>query len=83
MWTWITSSRADAERMLHSVLAPMLRREPEELRGQVCVGDAETCAALLSRYARAGCRRVHFWPLAEERRQVELLAAEVLPRVSG
>jgi hypothetical protein len=38
---------------------------------------------LLSRYARAGCQRVHFWPVGDERRQVELIAAEVLPRVCG
>ena len=83
MWTWITSSRGDAERVINDVLAPMLRRDPDELRGQLCVGEPEACAELLSRYARAGCRRVHFWPLGEEPRQVELIASEVMPRVSG
>lgn len=83
MWTWITSSRTEAERVLGDVLAPMLGREPEALRGQLCVGEPEACAELLSRYARAGCRRVHFWPLGEEPRQVELIASKVMPRVSG
>ena len=83
MWTWITSSRRDAERVIGEVLAPMLRREPDELRGQLCVGEPEACAELLSHYARAGCRRVHFWPLGEEARQVELIASQVMPRVSG
>ena len=83
MWTWITSSRGEAERVINDVLAPMLRRDPDELRGQLCVGEPEACAELLSRYARAGCRRVHFWPLGEEPRQVELIASEVMPRVSG
>jgi hypothetical protein len=41
------------------------------------------CAELLSEYARAGCRRVHFWPVGDDRRQIELLAAEVLPQVGG
>jgi alkanesulfonate monooxygenase SsuD/methylene tetrahydromethanopterin reductase-like flavin-dependent oxidoreductase (luciferase family) len=83
MWTWVTESRQEAGRALTDVLAPLLNREPAELRGQVCVGPAEMCAELLSRYAEAGCRRVHFWPLGDERRQIELIAAEVSPRVNS
>jgi len=82
MWTWITSSRSDAERALSGIVAPLVGRDPAELRGQICVGSAGECAELLSRYARAGCQRVHFWPLGDERRQIELIAGEVMPRVS-
>ena len=81
MWTWVTNRRSEAERVLTEVLAPLLQRDAGELRGQVCVGSAETCAELLSRYAEAGCQRVHFWPLGDERRQIELIAAEVAPQV--
>ena len=83
MWTWVTESSAEADRTLTDVLGPLLRRDTEELRGQVCVGSAEMCAELLSRYAEAGCDRVHFWPLGDERRQIELLAAEVGPRITS
>ena len=83
MWTWITDKRADAERVLTGILSPLIGRDPAELRGRVCVGPAHECAELLSRYARAGCQRVHFWPLGDERRQAELIAGEVMPRVSG
>ena len=48
-------ARAETDRMLEDVLAPLLKREPDELRGQVCIGPAGHCAELLSRYARAGC----------------------------
>ncbi len=81
MWTWVTEDRAEADRMLHDVLAPLLKRDPEELRDQVCLGPAGRCAELLSRYAQAGCEWVQLWPLGEERRQIERVAAEVLPRV--
>jgi alkanesulfonate monooxygenase SsuD/methylene tetrahydromethanopterin reductase-like flavin-dependent oxidoreductase (luciferase family) len=81
MWTWVTESRADAERVLREVIGPVVRRDPEALRGRICVGSAGMCADLLSRYARAGCRRVHFWPVADEARQIELLATRVLPLV--
>ena len=83
MWTWITEDDAEAERVLRDVLAPLVKREPDELRGRLCIGPASACAELLSRYAEAGCRRVHLWPLGDEPRQVELAATAVLPGVSG
>jgi alkanesulfonate monooxygenase SsuD/methylene tetrahydromethanopterin reductase-like flavin-dependent oxidoreductase (luciferase family) len=81
MWTWVTPSAAAAERVIAEVVAPVVGRDPAFLRGRICVGSAQMCAELLSRYAAAGCQRVAFWPLGQERRQLELLAGEVLPRV--
>jgi alkanesulfonate monooxygenase SsuD/methylene tetrahydromethanopterin reductase-like flavin-dependent oxidoreductase (luciferase family) len=81
MWTWITPDAGEADRVLRNVLAPLLGRDPEALRDQVCVGSPERCAELLARYAEAGCRRVHLWPLGDEQRQIELAATEVLPAV--
>ena len=79
MWTWVTESRVEADRMLEQVLAPMLRRDADELRPQVCVGSAEHCAEQLSRYAEAGCERVFIWPLGDEPRQIELVAGAFDP----
>jgi alkanesulfonate monooxygenase SsuD/methylene tetrahydromethanopterin reductase-like flavin-dependent oxidoreductase (luciferase family) len=83
MWTWVTESAAEAERVLSQVVAPMVGRSGEHLRGRVCVGSAGQCADLVSRYGEAGCGRVHFWPIGEEERQLDLLAATVLPQVEG
>jgi len=83
MWTWITEDDRDAERVLRETLAPVLRRDPDDLRDQLCIGPAERCAELLSRYARAGCERVHLWPLGDEPRQIELAATQVLPAVEA
>jgi alkanesulfonate monooxygenase SsuD/methylene tetrahydromethanopterin reductase-like flavin-dependent oxidoreductase (luciferase family) len=77
MWTWVTEDRAAADRVLRDVLAPILRRDPDELRGQVCVGPAGHCAELLARYAEAGCDRVFVWPVGDEARQIELIADTV------
>src|ERR1700691_2458916 len=82
MWAWITGSRSDADRVLSGIVAPLVRREPAELRGRICVGSAGEGGELLSRYARAGCQRVHFWPVGDERRQIELIAGDVMPQVS-
>ena len=81
MWTWVTDDRAERDRVLADVIAPMLKRDPAELGGQVCVGAPEECAQLLSRYAEAGCERVYLWPLGDEPRQLARVANEVLPLV--
>jgi alkanesulfonate monooxygenase SsuD/methylene tetrahydromethanopterin reductase-like flavin-dependent oxidoreductase (luciferase family) len=75
MWTWITENAAEAEQVITDVLAPLLSRDPAVLRERLCVGPIERCADLLARFAAAGCRRVHFWPVADEPRQIELIAA--------
>jgi alkanesulfonate monooxygenase SsuD/methylene tetrahydromethanopterin reductase-like flavin-dependent oxidoreductase (luciferase family) len=83
MWTWVTDDPAEADRALTGVIAPMLRRDPEELRAQICVGSPEHCADLLSRYAEAGCERVFLWPLGDEARQLELVAEKILPHLGS
>ena len=83
MWTWISEDARDADRVLREVLAPMLRRDPDPLRDQLCVGPGAHCAELLSRYAQAGCDRVYLWPLGDEPRQVELAATTVLPAIQA
>ena len=83
MWTWITEDARDADRALREVMAPLLRRDPDALQDTLCIGPAEKCAELLSRYARAGCKRVYLWPLGDEPRQIELATTSVLPAVQA
>ena len=54
---------------------------PTSFGPQVCVGPVGHCAELLSRYAEAGCERVYLWPLGDEPRQLELIAAAVAPQL--
>jgi alkanesulfonate monooxygenase SsuD/methylene tetrahydromethanopterin reductase-like flavin-dependent oxidoreductase (luciferase family) len=81
MWTWVAKDGAEGERVLRHVLAPLLRRDADELGPQVCVGPPEHCAQLLARYKAAGCQRVYLWPLGDEQRQLELVASEVAPNL--
>jgi alkanesulfonate monooxygenase SsuD/methylene tetrahydromethanopterin reductase-like flavin-dependent oxidoreductase (luciferase family) len=83
MWTWVSTDRAQTDRVLNDVLAPLLKRDPDALREQVCVGSPEHCAELLARYAQAGCDRVYLWPLGDERGQLELVASDVAPTLRG
>ncbi len=49
--------------------------------GDGCVGSPAECTRLVGAYAAQGCRRMHFWPIADEVEQLELLAHHVLPGV--
>jgi len=69
--------------MLDDVLAPLLRRDAQELGDRLCIGSAEHCARVLSDYAEAGCEWVQLWPLGDERRQVELVAERVIPQTAS
>ncbi len=81
MWTWVSEDEAETRHMLEEMIAPLLGRDPGELRGRLCIGSAEHCARVLSDYAQAGCEWVQLWPLGDERRQIELFAARVIPQV--
>lgn len=74
MWTWVTEDDREARRMVDELLAPALGRDANTIRDRICVGSAQRCVELVARYAEAGCDRIHFWPLGDEPRQVELIA---------
>jgi alkanesulfonate monooxygenase SsuD/methylene tetrahydromethanopterin reductase-like flavin-dependent oxidoreductase (luciferase family) len=75
----VTDDETERRRMLYDVLGPILRRDMSELADRLCIGSPEHCARILSDYAAAGCGCVYFWPLSDEPRQVERVAAEVAP----
>ena len=83
MWSWVSEDRAESARVLEEMLAPLLRRDPDELRDRLCIGSAEHCARVLSDYAAAGCEWVQLWPLGEEPRQIELVAERVIPEIAA
>ena len=61
----------------------VLERDPDKLRAGLCIGSAEHCAELLSRYAAVDCERVLFWPLGDEAGQIERLATSVRPLIGS
>jgi probable F420-dependent oxidoreductase len=83
-WLHVTEDPTRAERMLADVLAPMLDRPVEELRGlPLPIGPAEVCAERLAAFVSAGARRIFVWPLDDEVRQLELFRERVVPLVEA
>ena len=82
MWLYVTEDRAEAERMLAGVLAPMLGRSVEALRELALpIGPAADCAERISAFRAAGAERIFVWPLADELEQLERFFADVVPLV--
>jgi alkanesulfonate monooxygenase SsuD/methylene tetrahydromethanopterin reductase-like flavin-dependent oxidoreductase (luciferase family) len=83
MWLYVTEDRAEAERMLAGVLAPMLGRSVEALRELALpIGPAADCAERIGAFRAAGAERIFVWPLADELAQLERFWSDVAPLVS-
>ncbi len=82
LWTYVTDDPVEADRILEAVLAPLVRRTPEELaRLSLPIGTPEACAERLTAFARAGVQRMFLWPLANPLEQLERFQTQVAPLV--
>ena len=81
MWTYITESSSDADRVIEGVLQPMLNRPAEELASKLTVGTPEHCADILRRYRDAGVQRVLLWPVDDAVQQLRVFKERVEPLI--
>jgi alkanesulfonate monooxygenase SsuD/methylene tetrahydromethanopterin reductase-like flavin-dependent oxidoreductase (luciferase family) len=82
MWTFVSDDKAAASHLLRDVLAPMLKRDPDDLGPLVLIGPPEDCAERLAAYAAAGAQRVFIWPLANGLNQLSTFMERVAPLVA-
>jgi alkanesulfonate monooxygenase SsuD/methylene tetrahydromethanopterin reductase-like flavin-dependent oxidoreductase (luciferase family) len=83
MWCYVTDDRDEADRVLRERVIPTVHRPEETLRERLPIGPPELFAEKLSAFGRAGVQRVFIWPVADERRQLELFWEKVRPLVAG
>ena len=81
MFLYVTENVAEADDVVSQVLAPTLRRDPEQLRERLLIGPPGACADKLERYAAAGAERVLLWPVGDEIRQLERFHEDVMSRL--
>ena len=72
LFFYIADDRRGAERVIADRLAPLLGRVP-----QCAAGTAEDVAETIQAYADAGAQRIHLWPAADPRAQIEALASVI------
>ena len=82
-WLYIAERETDAERMLHDVLAPALKRPVRELKERLPIGSPQECAEKLAAYQKVGVQRIYLWPLANELEQINIFMNEVVPLISA
>lgn len=88
-WCYVGSTEADAMARIErardrAMRAGRFEDELEELRATCVVGSAEQAAERLSTYAAAGVQRVMLnHELFDDLEMLEVLAAEVFPKVEG
>jgi alkanesulfonate monooxygenase SsuD/methylene tetrahydromethanopterin reductase-like flavin-dependent oxidoreductase (luciferase family) len=83
MWCYITEDAAETEAVLRDRVAPVVHRPEAVLRERLPIGPAGAFAEKLDQFAQAGLERVFIWPVADERRQLELFAEQVLPQLAS
>jgi probable F420-dependent oxidoreductase len=79
-WLYVTDDQVEA-RAVNERLSQMLRRPLDEVQGRLPVGSPAACVDLLGRYQAAGLQRVLLWPVKDEVRQLERVAAEIMPEL--
>lgn len=81
-WMFVSEKRAEVDRVLEDVLAPMLGRPADALRELALpIGSAAECAERMSAWADAGVQRIFVWPLRDDLAQLERFAESVVPLV--
>jgi alkanesulfonate monooxygenase SsuD/methylene tetrahydromethanopterin reductase-like flavin-dependent oxidoreductase (luciferase family) len=79
MWFYVTEDRTEVDRIFRERLVPAIHRPEDELRERLPIGSAAAFAEQLAAFRDAGVQRVLLWPVAHERRQLELFADTVRP----
>jgi alkanesulfonate monooxygenase SsuD/methylene tetrahydromethanopterin reductase-like flavin-dependent oxidoreductase (luciferase family) len=83
MFLHLTEKQADADAVLSEMLAPTLRRPPEQLRERLLVGSAAECAEKIARYEAAGAERIVIWPVSDVLHQLEQFSSDVMARLDA
>jgi alkanesulfonate monooxygenase SsuD/methylene tetrahydromethanopterin reductase-like flavin-dependent oxidoreductase (luciferase family) len=75
-WALVTSRSGERERVLHTLLGPLLGRDPDTLAA-LPVGSPAYCSEVFAKWREAGAGLFLVWPLRDAAVQIELLAAAV------
>lgn len=78
MFGYIDNSREKVHKLIKDVLAPSLGRSVDELENLLLFGSSEECLRKISLLYESGVKRIHFWPINDYLRQIEIFFKEIV-----
>jgi hypothetical protein len=78
MFGYIDDNREKVHKLIKDVLAPSLGRSADELENLLLFGSSEECLRKISLLYESGVKRIHFWPISDYLRQIEIFFKEIV-----
>lgn len=80
MFGYIDNDKEKVHRMVKDILSPVLSRSPEELERLLLFGSVDHCINKIDTLHEVGVKRIHFWPICDFNKQIEIFSREIASR---
>ena len=80
MFGYIDNDKETVHRMVKDILSPVLSRSPEELERLLLFGSVDHCINKIDTLHEVGVKRIHFWPICDFNKQIEIFSREIASR---
>jgi alkanesulfonate monooxygenase SsuD/methylene tetrahydromethanopterin reductase-like flavin-dependent oxidoreductase (luciferase family) len=78
MFGYIDDDKYKVNKMVQDVLSPALGRPAEQLKNLLLFGSVEECIQKINEFHEAGVKRIHFWPVNDFEKQIEIFKKDVV-----
>lgn len=82
MFGYIDDNREKVRKLIKDVLAPSLGRSADELENLLLFGSSDECLRKITLLYESGVKRIHFWPINDYLRQIEIFFKEIVHNFS-
>jgi alkanesulfonate monooxygenase SsuD/methylene tetrahydromethanopterin reductase-like flavin-dependent oxidoreductase (luciferase family) len=79
MFGYIDNDNEKVHKMAKDVLSPALGRSAEELENLLLFGSTDQCLKKIKLLYESGVQRIHFWPVHNYIKQIEIFSKEIAP----
>jgi alkanesulfonate monooxygenase SsuD/methylene tetrahydromethanopterin reductase-like flavin-dependent oxidoreductase (luciferase family) len=83
MFGYIDDDSENVHKMAENILSPSLGRSAKELESRLLFGSVHDCIQKINAIYEAGVKRIHFWPIHDFNKQIEIFSKEIASRFSS
>ena len=80
---YIDNDKEKVHRMVKNILSPALGRRSEDLEDLLLFGSVDHCINKIDTFCNVGVKRIHFWPIHDFNKQIEIFSKEIASRFSS